>query len=57
MFFRNGYFWIWLFGGAPCQGGEEAEAGRGDTDEQPLSDKPPLIQCGETQYLEVVIWI
>ena len=31
------YFWIWLFGGAKYQEGEEAEAR--DTDEQPLSDK------------------
>ena len=32
--------------GAKYQGGDEAEAkGR---DEQSLSDKPPLIQCGET---------
>ena len=36
---------MWLLGGAKCQGGDEAEA-RG-TDEQPLSDKPPLIRCGE----------
>ena len=35
-----------MFSGAKYQGGHEAEA-RG-TDEQPLSDKPPLIQCGET---------
>ena len=34
------------FGGAKYQGGDETEA-RG-TDEQPLSDKPPLIRCGET---------
>ena len=39
-------FWIWLFGGAKYQGGDEAEA-KG-SDEQPLSDKPPLIKCGET---------
>ena len=40
------YFWIWLFGGAKYQGGDEAGA-RG-TDEQPLSDKLPLIQYAET---------
>ena len=39
------YFWIWLFGGAKYQGGDKAEA-RG-TDEQPFSDKPSLIRCGE----------
>ena len=27
---------------------KKAEARRDDTDEQPLSDKPPLILCGET---------
>ena len=37
---------MWLFGGAKYQGGDEAEA-RG-TDEQPLSEKPSLIRCGET---------
>ena len=35
------YLWIWLFDGDKYQGG-------GGTDEQPLSDKPPLIRCGET---------
>ena len=40
------YFWIWLFDGAIYQGEDKAEA-RG-TDEQPLSDNSPLIQCGET---------
>ena len=35
-----------LFGGAKYQGEDKAEA-RG-TDEQPLSDKPPLIRYGET---------
>ena len=40
------YFWIWLIDGAEYQTGDEAEAR--DTDEQPLSDKPPLIRCGET---------
>ena len=39
-------FWIWLFGGAKYQSGEKAEE-RG-TDEQPLSDKSPLIRYGET---------
>ena len=29
-------------------GGEEEGAGKGDPDEQPLSDKPTLIRCGET---------
>ena len=43
------YFCIWLFGGAKYQGGDKAEA-RG-TDEQPLSDKPPLTRCGETYKL------
>ena len=42
------YFRMWLFGGAAYQGEEEAEAGRRGTDEQSLSDKPPLIRCGET---------
>ena len=32
------YFWIWLFGRAKYQGGDEAKA-RG-TDEKPLPDKP-----------------
>ena len=40
------YVWIWLFGGAKYQGGDEAEP-KG-SDGQPLSDKPPLIKCGET---------
>ena len=40
------YFGIWLFGGAKYQEGDEVEA-RG-TDEQPIFDKPPFIQCGET---------
>ena len=40
------YFGIWLFGGAKYQGGNEAEA-KG-TDEQPLSDNPPLIRRGES---------
>ena len=41
------YFSIWLFGrGIEYQGGDKAEAG--GTDEQPLSDRPPLIRCGET---------
>ena len=39
------FFWG---GGAAYQGGEEVEVGMGDTNEQPLSDKPPLIQCRET---------
>ena len=43
---RITYFRIWPFGGAKYQGGDKAEA-RG-TDEQPLSIKPPLIRCGET---------
>ena len=37
------YFIILLFGGAAYQGVEKAEAGRGGTDEQPLTDKSPLI--------------
>ena len=41
----NYVLWIWLFGGAAYQGGEEAEAGTG-TDEQP--GKPPLIRYEET---------
>ena len=40
------YFWIWVFDGVKYQGEDEAKA-RG-TDEQQLSDKPPLIQYGET---------
>ena len=40
-----GIAYFWVFGVAKHQEGDEAEA-RG-TDEQPLSDKPPLIQCGE----------
>ena len=36
---------MWLFDGAKYQGGDKAEAR--DNDEQPLSDKPPLIRCGE----------
>ena len=40
------HFWIWLFGGAKYKGRDEAEA-KG-TDEQPFSDKPPLIRCGQT---------
>ena len=43
---RITYFSIWLFGRAKYQGGHKAEAR--STDEQPLSDKPLLIQCGET---------
>ena len=27
---------------------ERGRRGEGSTDEQPLSDKPPLIRCGET---------
>ena len=42
------YLWIWLFGGTAYQGEEEAEAGKVGVDEQPLSDKPPLIRCGKT---------
>ena len=37
---------MWLFGGDQYQGGGEAEAR--ETDEQPLSEKPPLIRCRET---------
>ena len=46
----NIYFWIWLFGGAAYlgQGQEEVRGRGGDTDEQTLSDKQPLIRCGET---------
>ena len=36
------------FGEAAYQGGEEPEAGRRGTNEQPMPDKPPLIRCGET---------
>ena len=39
-------FCIWLFGGPKYQGGDGVEA-RG-IDEQPLSDNPPLRQCGES---------
>ena len=39
------YFWTCLFEEAKHRGGNEAEA-RG-SDEQQLSDKPPLIRCGE----------
>ena len=42
-------FCIWLFAGTKYQGGDEAEASA--TDEQPLSDKPPLTRCGETYKL------
>ena len=38
-----------MFGGVKFLGGDEAEV-RG-TDEQPLSDKPPFPQCGETHKL------
>ena len=41
------YFWIWLFGGAAYEGGKREREG-GGTDEEPVSDKPPLIRCGET---------
>ena len=37
---------MWLFGGAKYQGQDNTDAM--GTDEQPLSDKPPLIQCRET---------
>ena len=37
---------LWLFGGTKYPGEEEAEAM--GTDEQPLSDKPPLIRYEET---------
>ena len=42
-------FWIWLFGGEeqPRRGRGRGGEG-GGTDEQHLSDKPPLIECGET---------
>ena len=43
------YFCIWLFGVAKYQERDEAEE-RG-TDEQPLSDKPPLTRCEETYKL------
>ena len=33
---------------AVYQGGGRGRGGDGDTDEQPLSDKPPLIRCAET---------
>ena len=39
-------FWIWLFSGAKYQG--RGKAGARGTNEQPLSDKPLLIRCGET---------
>ena len=39
-----------MFGGTKYQGREQAEA-RG-TDEQPLSDKPPLIRRGESFVLK-----
>ena len=42
------YFSILLFGEAAYQGEKEAEAGKGGTDEQVLSNKPPLIRCLET---------
>ena len=37
---------VWL-GGISTSGGRDRGA-EGDTDEQPLSDKPPLVQSGET---------
>ena len=43
------YFFIWLFGGTKHQEGDKTEA-RG-TDEQTLSDKPPLTRCGKTYKL------
>ena len=49
------YFFIWLFGGAKYQGGNKAEAR--STDEQPLPDKPPSIQCEETYKLTTTIAI
>ena len=39
---------MWLLDGAAYQGGEEADEKRRGTDEQPFSDKPPFIRCGET---------
>ena len=37
-----------MFGWTADQGEVEAEEGKGEgTDEQPLSDKPLLIRCGE----------
>ena len=45
--FHTDTFWNYvLLNGAKYQGEDKAEAR--DTDEQPLSDKPTLIQCGET---------
>ena len=38
------YISIWLFGGVTYEGGEERKTRRGVSEEQPLSDKPPLIQ-------------
>ena len=40
---------IWLFGGAKYQGQDKAEAR--SSDEQPLSDKPPIIRCREIYKL------
>ena len=38
-----------MFGEAACQRRRAADAGMGvGSNEQPLSDKPPLIRCGET---------
>ena len=50
------YISIWLFGGVTYEGGEERKTRRGVSEEQPLSDKPPLIQRGENyHFLTVVI--
>ena len=37
-----------MFDGCSYEAGEKADAGRGATDEQPLSDEPALMQYGET---------
>ena len=45
------YFWIWLFGAAKYQWRDETKAK--STYEQPLSDKPPLIQVPGSSNLKV----
>ena len=50
------YISIRLFSGVTYEGGEERKTRRGVSEEQPFSDKPPLIQRGENyHFLTVVI--
>ena len=49
------YISIRLFGGVTYEGGEERKTRRGVSEEQPFSDKPPLIQCGENYHFLIVV--